>query len=178
MSLQAACLVLTGVSDCQPPAADRFTISALNHRIGLQLPADHTLPELTELVVGDVDHQLDLFKRLKTYFAGKHVKPPSWFTVWQTGLEAAAKAKAEEKKKLEAEEVAAKLKAEGIEAPAPAVPTPRTHFEVNDQVTFKMKDGQKVIGVVAQLLTHHVFANINENQGVHSGKNIRFSRRA
>ena len=81
LSLSAVTLVLEGVEAGQPEAADQYVALALHSRIGLRMKEDdmespglHEQLDPSELTTTQsggcvVDHQHDVFKRLKTFFS-------------------------------------------------------------------------------------------------------------
>ena len=83
LSVSAVTLVLDGEAAGQHPAADDFTAFALHARIGLLAHKDkESQLNVSDLIVtesdgSEVDHQYDVYKRLKAFLTGKHVKPPA-----------------------------------------------------------------------------------------------------
>ena len=106
LSLSAVNLVLEGEAAGQPAAADAYVALALNNRISLLLTGEDKVDgqlDPSDLAEGRqgglvVDHQYDVFKRLRAFFAGKHQKPPYWFTVLATRRRCREKNKADQEK--------------------------------------------------------------------------------
>ena len=175
LSLSAVTLVLEGVEAGQPEAADQYVALALHSRIGLRMrdedieSSDHQLDpsDLTESKSGGcvVDHQHDVFKRLRTFFAGSKQKAPYWWTAWQCDVDAAKKLKADAIALLSPPEPAAPKAS--TPAPPPALGG-QPDFESGDHVWTQLRGSKRITGVVIDVATHHCTIRCDPEQGTHS----------
>jgi len=177
LSLSAVTLVLEGVEAGQLEAADQYVALALHSRIGLRMrdedmesPGLHDQLDPSELTTTQsggcvVDHQHDVFKRLKTFFAGSKQKAPYWWLAWQSDVDAAKKHRADAIALFSPPELAAPKAS--TPAPPPALGG-QPDFESGDHVWTQLRGSKRITGVVIDVGAHHCNIRCDPDQGSHS----------
>ena len=115
-----------------------------------------------------MDHQYDVYRRLRTFF-GKNQSTPRWFKAWQTDMDNAKKAKADEARATAAAMAPVVTEmATPMASAAASLPAARTDFAAGDRVYVQLRGNKRVTGVIVEVRSMHGQVKLDADQCAHS----------